>query len=106
MSAGIFIMNKNAIAMAADSAVTIGEHKAIHNSANKVFALSKVAPVGVITYANASFMGVPIEVILKEYKKDLGNTKLISLKNYVESFLGFILKKEIFSDLIRQKLNM
>ncbi len=93
MSAGIFIMNKNAIAMAADSAVTIGEHKAIHNSANKVFALSKVAPVGVITYANASFMGVPIEVILKEYKKDLGNTKLISLKNYVESFLDFILKK-------------
>ena len=39
MSAGICIMNKNAIALAADSAVTIGQHLAIHNSANKLFAL-------------------------------------------------------------------
>ena len=45
MSAGICIMNKNAIALAADSAVTIGQHLAIHNSANKLFALSKVAPI-------------------------------------------------------------
>ena len=41
MSAGICIMNKHAVAMAADSAVTIGQHVAIHNSANKLFALSR-----------------------------------------------------------------
>ena len=62
MSAGVIIMNKNAIALAADSAVTIGNHLAIHNSANKVFALSKVAPVGVITYANATFMDIPMQM--------------------------------------------
>ena len=39
MSAGICIMNKHAVAMAADSAVTIGQHVAIHNSANKLFAI-------------------------------------------------------------------
>lgn len=43
MSAGICIMNRNAIAMAADSAVTVGDHAAIHNSANKLFSLSRVA---------------------------------------------------------------
>lgn len=48
MSAGICIMNKHAVAMAADSAVTIGQHVAIHNSANKLFALSRCEPVGVI----------------------------------------------------------
>lgn len=32
MSAGIIVMNKNAIAMAADSAVTIGNHAAIADS--------------------------------------------------------------------------
>ena len=42
MSAGICIMNKNAIAMAADSAVTIGQHVAIHNSANKLFSLYRI----------------------------------------------------------------
>ena len=62
MSAGICIMNKNAIALAADSAVTIGPHLAIHNSANKLFALSKVAPVGAIIYSNAEVMGIPVEI--------------------------------------------
>ena len=65
MSAGICIMNRNAIAMAADSAVTVGDHAAIHNSANKLFSLSRVAPVGVIVYANAALMTVPIEIIVK-----------------------------------------
>ena len=39
MSAGICVMNRNAIALAADSAVTVGDHIAIHNSANKLFSL-------------------------------------------------------------------
>ena len=68
MSAGICIMNRNAIAMAADSAVTVGNHEAIHNSANKLFSLSRIAPVGAIIYSNTAFMGVPFEIILKEYK--------------------------------------
>ena len=72
MSAGICIMNKNAIALAADSAVTIGPHLAIHNSANKLFALSKVAPVGAIIYSNAEVMGIPVEILIKQYKRDLG----------------------------------
>ena len=70
MSAGICIMNKTAIALAADSAVTVGQHLAIHNSANKLFALSKVAPVGAIIYSNAEIMGIPIEIILKQYVQD------------------------------------
>ena len=66
MSAGTCIMNRNAIAMAADSAVTVGNHMAIHNSANKLFSLSRVAPVGLIIYANAALMNVPVEIIVKE----------------------------------------
>lgn len=69
MSAGICIMNRNAIAMAADSAVTVGDHAAIHNSANKLFSLSRVAPVGVIVYANAALMTVPIEIIVAVYPR-------------------------------------
>lgn len=90
MSAGICIMNKNAIALAADSTVTIGQHLAIHNSANKLFALSKTAPIGVIIYANADFMHVPMEIILKKYKQDLGNTTFPSLQAYVENFFDYL----------------
>lgn len=90
MSAGICIMNRNAIAMAADSAVTIGDHVAIHNSANKLFSLSKVAPVGAIIYASNSFMSVPFEIIIKEYKKNIGNKTFFYLKDYLSDFISYL----------------
>lgn len=96
MSAGICIMNRNAIAMAADSAVTIGAHAAIHNSANKLFSLSRLAPVGVIVYANAVLMSVPIEIIVKQYKKQLGDKVFPALKDYVHDFLHYLEVKTRF----------
>lgn len=116
MSAGICIMNRNAIAMAADSAVTVGDHAAIHNSANKLFSLSRVAPVGVIVYANAALMTVPIEIIVKQYKKQLGDRVFPKLNDYVNDFLDYLKEKsqffrfdineqtyvlQVFSDLMR-----
>lgn len=90
MSAGICIMNKNAIAMAADSAVTIGQHVAIHNSANKLFSLSRSEPVGVIVYANASLMQVPIEIVIKQYKANLGDKSFRNLEDYVYDFIDYL----------------
>jgi len=90
MSAGICIMNKNAIAMAADSAVTIGQHAAIHNSANKLFSLSRYEPVGIIIYANASFMEIPMEIIIKQYKSTLGMQSFSSLEEYVDNFIAYM----------------
>ena len=116
MSAGICIMNRNAIAMAADSAVTVGDHAAIHNSANKLFSLSRVAPVGVIVYANAALMTVPIEIIVKQYKKQLADRVFPKLNDYVNDFLDYLRDKsqffrfdineqtyvlQVFSDLMR-----
>ena len=116
MSAGICIMNRNAIAMAADSAVTVGDHAAIHNSANKLFSLSRVAPVGVIVYANAALMTVPIEIIVKQYKKQLADRVFLKLNDYVNDFLDYLRDKsqffrfdineqtyvlQVFSDLMR-----
>ena len=94
MSAGVIVMNRNAVALAADSAVTIGNHLAVHNSANKVFALSKVEPVGVITYANADFMHIPIEVIIKQYKQTRSSKFFDSLDGYVEDFLSFLVAEQ------------
>lgn len=102
MSAGICIMNKQAIAMAADSAVMIGNHEAIHNSANKLFSLSRIAPVGLIIYANSTLMNVPVEIIVKEYKRNLGDKTFPHLKDYVDDFLEYIQNN---SDLFRFKIN-
>ena len=70
MTAEIAIMNKEAIALAADSAVTMDQERGqkIFTSANKLFALSKYYPVGIMVYGSASFMGVPWESIIKVYR--------------------------------------
>lgn len=90
MTAEVAILNSSAIAIAADSAVTIGRGKKIYNSALKVFSLSKVAPVGVMVYGNAGLLDVPWETIVKIYRKQLGAKTFPALDAYAKDFLDFL----------------
>jgi hypothetical protein len=87
MTAEIVIMNKEAVALAADSAVT---GKKVFTSANKLFALSKYHPVGIMIYGNANFMGVPWEIIIKVYRKNLKTRKFDTLREYANHFIAFL----------------
>ena len=89
-------MNRNAIAMAADSAVTIGNHLAIHNSANKLFSLSFDAPLGVIVYSNPVLMAVPMEIIIKEYRKNKKGKTCSKFNDYVHDFMSYMEKHQSF----------
>src|SRR4030042_3264848 len=80
-------MNKEAVALAADSAVT---GKKVFTSANKLFALSKYHPVGIMIYGNANFMGVPWEIIIKAYRKKLKIKRVDVLKEYANHFIAFL----------------
>jgi len=93
MTAEIAIFNKSAVALAADSAVTVGvgEKRAkIYNSANKLFTLSKYAPVGVMVFGAAYYKGVPWEVLVKMFRNKLGNRRCKHLKDYGDKFVKFI----------------
>ncbi|MDI2585845.1 hypothetical protein OR571_01545 [Psychrobacillus sp. NEAU-3TGS] len=92
MTAEIGILNKMGVALAADSAVTIGSdvNQKVYNSANKLFSLSKYHPVGVMIYGSAEFMGVPWEIIIKSYRKKLQKDRFDTIKEYVDDFLDFI----------------
>lgn len=92
MTAEIGILNKAAVALAADSAVTIQQQKGqkIYNSANKLFMLSKYHPVGIMLFGDASFMGVPWETIIKEYRKILGTKEYPTIREYINNFTGFL----------------
>jgi len=85
MTAEIAILNKEAIALAADSAVTMKAGEAgekVFTSANKLFALSKYQPVGIMVYGSAEFMDVPWETIIKIYRKETVDKKhSIRLRN-------------------------
>ena len=92
MTAEIAILNKSAVALAADSAVTIGrgtEEYKVYQSANKLFALSKYHPVGLMVYGQAMFMGVDWETIIKVYRNQLGKQTFETLHEHANDFLFF-----------------
>lgn len=89
MTAEVAIANASAIALAADSAVTIGDQK-IYNSALKLFSLSKVAPVGVMVYGNAGLLSVPWETLIKTYREKAGGKTYDTLEQYAANFLAYL----------------
>ena len=99
MTAEIVIMNSSAAALAADSTVSIGSSKE-YKSASKLFQLLSCQPVGIMIYGNASFMGVPWELIIKEYRSTRGNSFCLETVNdYALDFLRFVASTDsIFPD--------
>ena len=55
MTSKVLIMTPSAVAMAADSVVTINGNKP-YGGVNKLFMLSKNPPRGIMIYNNANFM--------------------------------------------------
>jgi hypothetical protein len=100
MTAEIALLNRSAVAMAADSAVTIGggadRSPKIFNTVNKLFTLSKYDPVGIMVYGNAQILGVPWETIIKAYRKQLGRSRYAHLEEYANNFLSFLEKSRLF----------
>ncbi len=106
MTAEIAILNKGAVALAADSAVTIqiGSGQKIYNTVNKLFTLSKYQPVGAMVYGNSEFMGVPWESIIKEHRRELGKTVYGTLREYVDGFIAWMATaKFLFSDALQKQ---
>ncbi|MCC5932125.1 MAG: hypothetical protein JJU28_22960 [Cyclobacteriaceae bacterium] len=99
MTAVVGILNKHAVALAADSAVTVGgtNGRKIFNKANKVFTLSKLHPVGIMIYNSASFMTTPWETIIKVYRDQLADKSFSTLKEYQEDFLKFVRTKKFYT---------
>jgi len=119
MTAEVVVMNREGVAIAADSAITIGSGRKILTNGNKVFMLTHDLPIGVLIYNNPNMMEMPWEIILKLYRKDLARKKAVfpSLEEYAEDFFGYIKvnsktlvgdvqEKSIFSRTIQNKLNV
>ncbi|MBO6621954.1 MAG: hypothetical protein JJ892_09035 [Balneola sp.] len=90
MTAEIAVMNKKAVALAADSAVTIGSSGKIYSSENKLFMLSKYYPVGVMIFSNAQFMGVPWDLLIKVYREELDDKSFDKVEDYAVDFIEWL----------------
>jgi hypothetical protein len=95
MTTEIAVMNRLGVAIAADSAVTITfgsrSSKSKIFSTNKLFMLSKHYPVGIMIFGNASLMGIPWEILIKEYRKrELCEDYFERLEEYGASFIKYL----------------
>lgn len=104
MTAEIAVMNKHGLALASDSAITISHAvgEKVFNSVNKLFTMSKYAPVGIMIYGDAEFMGVPWEPIIKMYRSELGTSRFGHIEEYASDLVRFISENPIFSDKDRE----
>jgi len=88
MTAEIAIINRSAVTLATDSAVTLtvrGNEK-IYNAADKLFELSEINPIGVMIYNNLDFMGVPLEVAIKEFRRKFARASYASVFEAAAAF--------------------
>jgi hypothetical protein len=96
MTAEIIVMNKNAIALAADSAVTFqvpseeGLKQKIYNTTNKLFTLSKYHPVGIMIFGNSEILNVPWEVVIKTFRQQLGMKVHKTVEEYAIDFISYV----------------
>lgn len=104
MTCEIAVMNKFGIALATDSAITLGNGAKIYHHSEKLFCLSPNIPVGIMTYGSADLMGVPWEVVIKMYAAKRDGIPLDRLQDYANEFFPFIESlKHIFSDALQAR---
>lgn len=91
MTAEIAILNKLAVALATDSAVTISagrQEQKIFDSADKLFELSLSNPIGVMIYNGMQFMQAPLQTLISEYRSRCG--KFDTVREAARDFLQYL----------------
>lgn len=92
MTAEIAILNKTAVALAADSAVTISagsKEEKIFDSADKLFELCDRNPVGIMIYNGMSFMEAPLPDLIRSFRHN-NRVPSKSVSDIAKNFLKFL----------------
>ena len=107
MTSEILILTPSAVALAADSAVTVGNKKT-YNGVNKLFMLSNDPPMGIMTYNLSHFSNVPLETIIKEFRLEIKDDKLNTVEEFKDKFREYLeklIKDSLHSYSIEEQLD-
>lgn len=99
MTAEIAVMNRSALALAADSASTTFQDGVakIFDTADKLFELDGRNPVGVMVNNASTLMGVPWETVLKLFRR-VQNSPQPTLSAYSGVLLNFLRSPDLFTN--------
>ena len=98
MTAEVTVMNRQAVALAADSAVTVTTRhgRKAWQSATKIFPLAQPHAVGVMLYGGMSMHRLPWDTIIKEFRKTLPAQDYPRLEDYTTALLRFLRSQRRF----------
>ncbi|MBS0471856.1 MAG: hypothetical protein JSR60_12340 [Proteobacteria bacterium] len=105
MTSEIAVMNQRAVALAADSAVTLidGGTVVVRNDQRKLYNLMGGLPVGVMFFGVADMMGHPWEHLIEHYQKTQKAGAKPHVRDYAASFVGMLDNLEEFFPKNRQR---
>ncbi|MDV0445297.1 hypothetical protein MmiAt1_08660 [Methanimicrococcus sp. At1] len=100
MTSEIAVMNKKAVALAADSIATLTSSSGdkTYSTANKLFCLSYNHSIGIMINNNSFFSGQSWETIINVYRIEVENTKIRfnKLEDCVQHFINFVECSNLF----------
>ncbi|MBS0275618.1 MAG: hypothetical protein JSR55_14835 [Proteobacteria bacterium] len=105
MTSEIAVMNQRAIALAADSAVTLigGGTVAVRNDHRKLFNLINHRPIGMMFFGVADMMGHPWEHLIEHYQKKVRPKPFARVRDYAVSFTAMMDNLEEFFPRAKQR---
>jgi hypothetical protein len=94
LTAEIAILNRTAVALAADSVVTLSSPRGrkMYDSAEKIFELSRVQPIGLMIYNNAQHLNAPLEIVVRDFRQSLTTTEFDRLEDVWSGFERHLLQ--------------
>lgn len=107
MTAEIAILNKSAVALAADSAVTISagdSQEKIFDSADKLFELCDKNPIGIMLYNGMDFMGTPLAILVKDFRSR--GAEFANVEDAGKEFLKFLQEEGLSSPVSIRNQNL
>lgn len=102
MTSVVGILNKQGVAIAADSAVTRGRIKdgsrqqKVTKNGNKMIRLSEAVPVAVMITGNADYLQIPWEVIVRRYRQRRGTVAHSTVEDASHDFFDYIQSDPVF----------
>lgn len=91
MTAEVAILNKSAITLAADSAVTISvgsDEQKVFDCEDKLFELTRESPIAAMVSSDLSFMEAPLSVLIKQYRDTA--PAFTTVREAADHFLTFL----------------
>jgi hypothetical protein len=106
MTAQMAIMNKESVALASDSAVSLQSAGKVRNASffgDKIFRLSDNEPLALMHSGNAFYMDIHWATVVSLYRDSLGNRRLSSVTDHTNDFLEFLRSDSRFMSEIQER---